>query len=174
MLSQGPQEKSLFPKMGCQPRGRKAGWRTAGLSSKRVWTRERGLPLPRSAGASSRGFSKRRCPGGPRARRPCRHRAFCSSLACGRCAPGNAGGRAHGEGRLVAVEDTVRGKRQPPPGFMPGESPGQRSLAGHSPWGHTELHMSHVESCSHAERAVGSRAGQPTPGGFSGRAQTPL
>ena len=52
----------------------------------------------------------------------------------------------------------MRGKRQPPPGFMPGESPGQRSLAGHSPWGHTESDMSHVESCSHAERAVGSRA----------------
>ena len=29
---------------------------------------------------------------------------------------------------------------------MPGESPGQRSLAGHSPWGHTESDMSHVES----------------------------
>ena len=153
--------------------GKQAGGQQASLQRasghKREACRSRGV-LVQAGG----GFSRRCCPGGPRARRPCRHRAFCSSLACGRCAPGNAGGRAHGEGRLVAVEDTVRGKRQPPPGFMPGESPGQRSLAGHSPWGHTELHMSHVESCSHAERAVGSRAGQPTPGGFSGRAQTPL
>ena len=28
---------------------------------------------------------------------------------------------------------------QPPPVFLPGESHGQRSLEGYSPWGHTEL-----------------------------------
>ena len=28
---------------------------------------------------------------------------------------------------------------QPTPVFLPGESPGQRSLAGYSPWGHKEL-----------------------------------
>ena len=27
------------------------------------------------------------------------------------------------------------------PGFLPGESQGQRSLAGYSPWGHKELDM---------------------------------
>ena len=27
----------------------------------------------------------------------------------------------------------------PPPVFLPGESHGQRSLAGYSPWGHKEL-----------------------------------
>ena len=27
---------------------------------------------------------------------------------------------------------------QPTPAFLPGESRGQRSLAGYSPWGHTE------------------------------------
>ena len=28
---------------------------------------------------------------------------------------------------------------QPTPAFLPGESHGQKSLAGHNPWGHTEL-----------------------------------
>ena len=28
---------------------------------------------------------------------------------------------------------------QPTPVFLPGESPGQRNLAGYSPWGHKEL-----------------------------------
>ena len=32
-----------------------------------------------------------------------------------------------------------RRKWQPTPVFLPGESHGQRSLAGHSPWGHREL-----------------------------------
>ena len=62
---------------------------------------------------------------------------------------------------------TAREKRQPPPELVPGESPGERSLAGHSPWGHTE------SDTSRAERAVWSRAGQLVPGGSSGRAQTP-
>ena len=34
-----------------------------------------------------------------------------------------------------------RRARQPTPLFLPGESHGQRSLAGHSPWGHKELDM---------------------------------
>ena len=34
-----------------------------------------------------------------------------------------------------------RRKWQPTPVFLPGESHGQRSLAGYSPWGHTELDM---------------------------------
>ena len=32
-----------------------------------------------------------------------------------------------------------RRARQPTPVFLPGESHGQRSLAGYSPWGHKEL-----------------------------------
>ena len=32
-----------------------------------------------------------------------------------------------------------RRKWQPIPAFLPGESHGQRSLAGYSPWGHIEL-----------------------------------
>ena len=34
-----------------------------------------------------------------------------------------------------------RRKQQPTPVFLPGESQGQRSLAGCSPWGRTELDM---------------------------------
>ena len=34
-----------------------------------------------------------------------------------------------------------RRKWQPTPAFLPGESHGQRSLAGYSPWGHKELGM---------------------------------
>ena len=34
-----------------------------------------------------------------------------------------------------------RRKWQPTPVFLPGESPGQRSLAGYSSWGHTEWDM---------------------------------
>ena len=36
-------------------------------------------------------------------------------------------------------EDAVEKGRQPTPGFLPGESHGQRSLVGCSPWGHKEL-----------------------------------
>ena len=35
-------------------------------------------------------------------------------------------------------------KWQPTPVFLPGESCGQRSLAGYSPWGHTESGMTEV------------------------------
>ena len=35
-------------------------------------------------------------------------------------------------------------KRQPTPVFLPGESHGQRSLVGCSPWGHKELDMTKV------------------------------
>ena len=32
-------------------------------------------------------------------------------------------------------------RRQPTPVFLPGESHGQRSLVGSSPWGHKKLYM---------------------------------
>ena len=38
------------------------------------------------------------------------------------------------------------------PVFLPGESHGQRSLAGYSPWGHTELDM--TEAIEHAHRST--------------------
>ena len=38
-------------------------------------------------------------------------------------------------------EDPLEREMQPPPVFLPGESPAQRSLAGYSPWGHKELDM---------------------------------
>ena len=41
-----------------------------------------------------------------------------------------------------------RRARQPTPVFLPGESHGERSLAGYSPWGHKELDM--IEAAEHA------------------------
>ena len=54
-------------------------------------------------------------------------------------------GSIPGLGRSLGWEDLWVGKIpwrrkwQPTPVFLPGESPGQRSLLGCSPWGHTEL-----------------------------------
>ena len=44
------------------------------------------------------------------------------------------------ETRVLSLgqEDPCRKKWQPTPVFLPGESHGQRRLAGYSPWGHTE------------------------------------
>ena len=39
---------------------------------------------------------------------------------------------------------TWRKKWQPTPVFLPGKPPGQKSLAGYSPWGHKELDMTEV------------------------------
>ena len=40
--------------------------------------------------------------------------------------------------RSLGWEDPLERNRQPTPVFLPGESHGQRSLAGYSPWAHTE------------------------------------
>ena len=46
-----------------------------------------------------------------------------------------------------------RRARQPTPVFLPGESHGQRSLAGYSPWGHKELNtaewLTHTHTHTH-------------------------
>ena len=41
-----------------------------------------------------------------------------------------------------------RRAQQPPPVFLPGESHGQRSLAGYSPWGHGESDMTEATYCA--------------------------
>ena len=41
----------------------------------------------------------------------------------------------------LAWEDPLEEEWQPTPVFLPGESRGQRSLAGYSPWCHKELDM---------------------------------
>ena len=41
--------------------------------------------------------------------------------------------------RSLGQEDPWRRKWQPTPVFLPGESHGQRSLVGYSPWGRKEL-----------------------------------
>ena len=40
-----------------------------------------------------------------------------------------------------------RRKRQPTLVFLPGESHGQRSLEGYSPWGHKELDSTETTAC---------------------------
>ena len=47
-----------------------------------------------------------------------------------------------------------RRKWQPAPVFLPGESHGQRSLAGYSPWGHKELDM--AEQLTHLASFYGT------------------
>ena len=43
--------------------------------------------------------------------------------------------------RSLGQEEPLEKEWQPTPVFLPGESHGQRSLAGYSPWGHKELEM---------------------------------
>ena len=58
--------------------------------------------------------------------------------ACSAGVQGAAGdsGSVPGSGRFPGA-----GVWQPTPGFLPGESQGQRSLVGYSPWGHKESDM---------------------------------
>ena len=51
---------------------------------------------------------------------------------------------------LCRIQDKYwRKKRQPTPVFLPGESYGQSSLEGYSPWGHTELDMTERPAHTH-------------------------
>ena len=43
------------------------------------------------------------------------------------------------DNRFLGGEDPLEEGWQPTPVFFPGESHGQRSLVGYSPWGHKEL-----------------------------------
>ena len=44
---------------------------------------------------------------------------------------------------------------QPTPVYLPGESHGQRSLEGYSPWGHKESDISSEIACTHAQYSWG-------------------
>ena len=49
-----------------------------------------------------------------------------------------------GKGKIIVLRERLvqrRRARQPTPGFLPGESPGQRGLAGYSPWDRKESDM---------------------------------
>ena len=46
--------------------------------------------------------------------------------------------------RSLAWEDPLEEGMQPTPIFLPGESHGQRSLVGYSPWGHKESDMTEM------------------------------
>ena len=52
-----------------------------------------------------------------------------------------------------------RRARQPTPVSLPGESHGERSLAGYSPWGHKESHTTEVTACTHAPQHTAPTAG---------------
>ena len=51
--------------------------------------------------------------------------------------------------RSLGWEDPLEGSWQPTPVFSPGESHGQRSLVGYSPWGHKESDMTEQLSTTH-------------------------
>ena len=53
-----------------------------------------------------------------------------------------------------ACEDPWRRAWQPTPVFLPGESHGQRSLVGYSPWSHKELVTTEWLSTAHMAFAV--------------------
>ena len=55
--------------------------------------------------------------------------------------------------RRLGQQEIVCSRRiwQPTPVFQPGEPPGQRSLAGHSPQGHKELAMTKVTPCAQTQ-----------------------
>ena len=46
--------------------------------------------------------------------------------------------------QFLGWEDTLEEAWQPTPVFLPGESHGQRTLAGYSPWGHKESDTTEV------------------------------
>ena len=46
---------------------------------------------------------------------------------------------------------------QPIPVFLPGESYGQRSLVGYSPWGHKELDTTNETACMHTICKIDSK-----------------
>ena len=50
--------------------------------------------------------------------------------------PASAGGVHEMQVRSLRQDDPL--KKEPTPVFLPGESHGQKSLAGYSPWGHKE------------------------------------
>ena len=62
--------------------------------------------------------------------------------------------------RSLGQQDTLRRKWQPTPVFLPGESHGQRSPAGYSPWTHKELDMTKATwhtACMRLRAASGTR-----------------
>ena len=64
---------------------------------------------------------------------------------------------------MVVVKIPWRRKWQPTPVFLPGKSPGQRSLEGYSPWGHKELDITE-HACMHAHE-TGRENPEDTVGG---------
>ena len=63
--------------------------------------------------------------------------------------PTNAGNVKRQEFYAWVGKISWRRAWQPIPVFLPGESHGQRSLVGGSPWGHKESDTTEVTSCAH-------------------------
>ena len=61
-------------------------------------------------------------------------------------------GKSPGQWLLGCVV-SMRRAWPPPPVFLPGESHGQSSLAGNSPWGRKESDATEVTACVHATRS---------------------
>ena len=51
--------------------------------------------------------------------------------------------------RSLGREDSLKEGMRPTPVFLPGESHGERGLAGYSPWGHKELDTTEVTEHAH-------------------------
>ena len=60
--------------------------------------------------------------------------------------------------RSLGWEDPLEKGRLPTPVFWPGESHGQRSLVGYSPWGRTESDTTERLSAAHTAREVRGKA----------------
>ena len=78
-------------------------------------------------------------------------------------APGGASGKEptcqHRDVKRCGFDPWVRKipwrrKRQPTPVFLPGESRGQRSLAGYSPWGRTDSDKTEATEYAHTASVV--------------------
>ena len=85
--------------------------------------------------------------------------------------PANAG-CARDTGSIPGLGRSWRRRWQLTPVFLPGESHGQRNLAGYSPWGHKELGMTaHMYACTSGMGMGCERLGLPLLGicTFSGK-----
>ena len=57
--------------------------------------------------------------------------------------------------KSLGQEDPLEKEWQPNPVFLPGESHGERSLVGYSPWSHKELDMTKQLSIAHTLQSHG-------------------
>ena len=61
----------------------------------------------------------------------------------------------------LTPEDPLEKEMQPNPIFPPGKSPGQRSLAGYSPWGHKESDTTEGLSLGYYSKNINASSSTP-------------